>query len=131
MRLAVLLDRKDYRERAESIFRAFALRMERSPGAFERLSCAADFYHDRVKEIAIVGDPQSADTRALVRTVYDRYLPNKVIVLASDKAEDPTIPLLKGKTRIQGKAAAYVCEHYRCRLPVTTPEDLAKQLDAK
>jgi len=131
LRLAVLLDRKDYREKAESIFRAFALRMERSPGAFERLSCAADFYHDRVKEIAIIGDPQSADTRALVRTVYDRYLPNKVVVLASDKAEDPTIPLLKGKTRIQGKAAAYVCEHYRCRLPVTTPEDLAKQLDVK
>jgi len=131
LRLSIILDRKDYREKAESIFRAFASQMERSPGAFERLSCGADFYHDRVKEIAIIGDPQSADTQALIRTVYDRYLPNKVVVSAPDKIEDQTMPLLKGKTRKQGKATAYVCENYRCQLPVTSPQELAKQLDRK
>jgi hypothetical protein len=54
-RLAILLGRKDYRAKAESIFRAFGGQAVESPGAFERLMCAADFYHDKVKEIAMVG----------------------------------------------------------------------------
>jgi uncharacterized protein YyaL (SSP411 family) len=39
--------------------------------------------------------------------------------------------LLKGKGRINGRSTAYVCENYRCQLPVTSPEELAKQLEAK
>ena len=131
LRLAILSDRKEYRVKAESIFRAFAPQVERSPGAFERLLCAADFYHDRVKEIAIIGDPASADTAALVRTVYDRYLPNKLVAGAADLEPDPVTPLLRGKTRMRGKSTAYVCENYRCKLPATSPEDLAKQLSGK
>ena len=101
------------------------------PGAFERLMCAADFYFDTVKEIAFIGDPDAPDTKKLVRTLYDRYLPNKIVVGAAEAQSDPSIPLLKGKTRIQGKPTAYVCEGYRCKLPVHTPQDLAKQLEAK
>ncbi len=131
LRLAILSDRKEYHVKAESIFRAFAPQVERSPGAFERLLCAADFYHDRVKEIAIIGDPASADTAALVRTVYDRYLPNKLVAGAADLEPDPVTPLLEGKTRMRGESTAYVCENYRCKLPVTSSEDLAKQLSGK
>ena len=129
LRLAVLFDRKDYREKAESIFRAVAGDMGRSPGAFERLFCAVDFYHDRVKEIAIIGDPKAPETASLLRAVYDRYLPNKLVVSAPDAEPDSTMPLLKGKTRKQGKATAYVCENYRCQLPVTSVEALVKQLE--
>ncbi len=128
LRLAVLLDRKDLREKAESILRAFAKQASDSPGAYERLNCAVDFYHDRVKEIAIVGNPTSADTKALLRTVFDRYLPNKVVVFAPAKVTDTRVPLLKGKGPIGGKSTAFVCENYRCRLPVFTPEDLDKEL---
>ena len=128
LRLAILLDRKDYREKAESIFRSFASRAERSPGAFERLFCALDFYHDRVKEIAIIGDPDAEETASLIRAVYANYLPNKVVAGAPDLAEDTTMLLLKGKTKMRGKSAAYVCENYRCKLPVTEPSALLKQL---
>lgn len=131
LRLAVLFDRKDYRSKAESIFRAFAPMVAESPGAFERLNCAADFYHDRVKEIAIIGDPSTAETQGLIRTAFDRYLPNKVVVHAADKLADTTMALLKGKGRIDGRSTAYVCENYRCQLPVTSPQELAKQLETK
>ena len=131
LRLAVLFDRKDYRAKAESIFRAFAPMVTKSPGAFERLNCAADFYHDRVKEIAVIGDPSAAETQSLIRTVFDRYLPNKVVVHAADKLTDTSMALLKGKGRINGRSTAYVCENYRCQLPVTSPEELAKQLEAR
>ncbi len=131
LRLAILLNRKEYRAKAESIFRAFASGVARSPYSFERHLCAVDFYHDRVKEIAIIGDLASPETQALIRTVYDLYLPNKVLVHAADKVQDPSMPLLTGKTRVRGHSTAYVCENYTCKLPVTTPEALARLLDKK
>lgn len=131
LRLAILLDRKDFRAQAESIFRAFAGKIEESPGAYERLCCALDFHHDRVKEIAVIGDIASADTQAMLRTAFDGYLPNKIVVHAADKLTETPIALLRNKGRIEGKAAAYVCENYRCQLPVTSAEELGRQLEAK
>lgn len=131
LRLAILFDRKDLREKAESIFQSTAGQIESSPASYERLLCAVDFQHDKVKEIAIVGDLAANDTQALLRTVFERYVPNKVVVHASEMEPESRMPLLTGKTRRGGAATAYVCTGYNCQAPVTKPEDLAKQLDAK
>ncbi len=132
LRLAALLDRKDYRDRAESIFRAFKPEADRSVGSFERLMCAVDFYHSRPREIALAGDPSEPATQALIRAVYSRYLPNKVVALADGSADRSArlIPLLKGKSPVNGQATAYVCRNQVCRRPVSSPEELAEQLDA-
>jgi uncharacterized protein YyaL (SSP411 family) len=79
----------------------------------------------------IIGDPQEAATQALLETVHSRYLPNKVLVVAGPDQVDglsQRIPLLAGRTRIDGKATAYVCENYACQLPVTDSAALARQL---
>jgi len=129
LRLATLLDRKDFRAMAESMGRALAPDVDQYAGSFERFLCAVDFYHDRVKEIAIIGDPNSDKTQALVRAVFDRYLPDKVVVHASKPEGTDTMPLLKNKTLRNGEPTAYVCEHYTCKRPVTTPEALIRQLE--
>ncbi|MCO6439227.1 MAG: thioredoxin domain-containing protein [Phycisphaerae bacterium] len=130
LRLAILLDRKDYRGKAEGILRLWASQVDGAPTAFENLLCAADFYHDRVKEIAIVGDPKDAETKALLRVVFDRYLPNKVVVLTPDADPSEKLPLLARKTKMNGKPTAYVCEQYNCQRPVNSAEELAKQLES-
>jgi uncharacterized protein len=40
------------------------------------------------------------------------------------------VPALKGMGLIEGKAAAYVCHHFTCELPVTTSAELLGRLEA-
>jgi uncharacterized protein len=45
-----------------------------------------------------------------------------------DRSASDAIPLLSGRTTVNGRAAAYVCERFVCQRPVTDPEELAGQL---
>ena len=92
---------------------------------------AADFYLGPVKEIAVVGDPESGETRRLLEVVHGRFLPNKVVAILDPNATDGAgdLPLLEGKTLVKGRPAAYVCENYTCKAPVTEPSQLELALN--
>jgi uncharacterized protein YyaL (SSP411 family) len=51
-------------------------------------------------------------------------------VAATPGAGTDLTPLLADRSLVDGKPTAYVCEHFACRHPVTTPEELRAQLDA-
>jgi len=126
LRLGVLLDREDYRRAAEGVLRLLREPMARYPLGFARSLNALDFLLSRVSEIAIVGAPDQADTEALLRVVFEPFLPNKVV--AGGRA---AIPLLEARDMRDGHATAYVCEHYVCQAPTTDPDQLRQLLAAE
>jgi uncharacterized protein YyaL (SSP411 family) len=130
LRLGALSSRADYAEHGAAVMRSMTDTMRKQPAAFGRLLCAADFYLNPGEEIAIVGDLEADETRALLAEVYKRYLPNSVLALRApdDETLSQRVPLLQGRGLVNGRAAAYVCRNYVCRLPVTDPEALAQQL---
>ncbi len=130
LRLALLLDLSDYRERAEAVLEDLSGAMEQLPGAFGRALSALDFHLGKPCEVAIVGEAESADTKALVDTVYSTYLPNRVISQTSpgDGEAEKEIPLLEGKIALEGRATAYVCEGYACQAPTVDAGELSRQL---
>jgi hypothetical protein len=129
-KLAILLDRGEYRDRAEKIIAAFAAGAEQTPFQHERLLTGIGVWHDAFQEIAIVGPPDDPRTQELLRTVYNPYLPNKILArLAPGDTETPKqVPLLANRGLIDGAPAAYVCRNYVCQQPVTTAESLRQQL---
>jgi uncharacterized protein YyaL (SSP411 family) len=58
------------------------------------------------------------------------YLPNAVLAVAEPEDDEArgTVALLTDREARDGQPTAYVCEHFTCKLPVTTPEELASQL---
>ncbi len=131
LRLSRLLDRPEGVADAEGILQVMADAMSQQPGAFGRLLSALELYLHPGVEIALVGDPAAAETRALLAEVYARFLPNSVIALAAltDEGSRGLIPLLADRGMVGGRPTAYVCRNYVCNLPVTQPADLARQLD--
>jgi hypothetical protein len=129
-KLAILLDRKDLREKAEGIIRAFGGSVTRTPFQHERLLCGIEAWHQGFEEIVIAGAPGDAGARALLQVVWGLYLPNKVVARAdpSDEKTRAGTPLLADKTLVDGKPAAYVCRNYACQRPVTQPEELKSLL---
>jgi len=128
LRLSVLTGNEDYRRKAVNVLRLIRDAVERYPSAFGYALGALDFYLGKPKEVVVVGDETQA--RALLREVWGRYLPNKVVVQSSVDEDDAVrlVPLLQGRTAQGGRATAYVCENYTCLQPVNTTAELAAQL---
>jgi len=91
--------------------------LPRAPSAFGWALCALDLHLSPPRELAIVGGADSDVARAAL-IGFD---PNAVV--AFGPADD--VPLLEGKTLVDGRPAVYVCERFACRAPVTEAAGLA------
>ncbi len=126
LRLSLLSGNADYQRYAVTILRLAAEPMRRFPSGFGRTLCALDFYLSTPKEIVVIGDPNLKETKSLLKTVWQEYLPNKVVAQsrANDSAGASLIPLLEDRPTVNNTPTAYVCENYVCREPATDPERL-------
>jgi uncharacterized protein YyaL (SSP411 family) len=119
LRLAALTGEYDYEQRAVGVFRLLHPVAARHPQAFAHLLQALDFHLADTREVALVGD-----TTELERVVRSRFRPH--IVLAGGEADG--VPLLEGRGPADGRPAAYVCERFACKAPVTEPSALESLL---
>jgi uncharacterized protein YyaL (SSP411 family) len=76
------------------------------------------------REIAIVGNPDSADRQALLNVVRDGYRPFQVVALGAPDPDEARVPLLQDRGLVEEQAAAYVCRDFVCQAPVTDSEAL-------
>jgi hypothetical protein len=133
LRLSALTGSDTYRARAEQALTAMTEIMSRAPTGFGRLLCAADLALARVREVALVGDMQGDEMRDLLGVLHQSYWPHTVVAFkpTGNGASAPDLPLLQGRDQVEGKATAYVCENFACKLPVTDAASLRQQLEAR
>lgn len=122
LRLAKLSGEEKYERFATATLRLAASQIKRHPQGFGRALSAIEFQLGHGKEIVLIGDKDSE----IERYVFETYLPHACVVSVRD-AQD-AVPLTAGRTMIDGVATAYVCENFVCNRPVTSLEDLRREL---
>jgi uncharacterized protein YyaL (SSP411 family) len=125
LRLAKFTADEAWEGPAASILKALAQPMEHHPAAFGNLLCALDFALSDDLEIAIAGDPDAESTRGLLREVFGRYLPNKIVACG----ESDEVVLLTDRKQVAGRPTAFICRRKTCREPVISAAELAGQLE--
>jgi uncharacterized protein YyaL (SSP411 family) len=103
--------------------------MSQYPLGFGQWLQALAYALSKPREIAIIGDPESADTRALLNVVRDGYRPYQVVALGWPGTEPPAVPLLPDRGLVDGRAAAYVCRDFACQAPVMDVQALRSLLE--
>ena len=132
LRLAALTGESSYEDRAVATIRVFAPAALQHPEAFGHLLQAIDFHLSTVREIALIGPANGAGDGAalgeLARVVRSTHRPHVVLAGGPEGSDRPE--LLRERSAVEGRPAAYVCEHFSCRAPVTEPKELADALNA-
>jgi uncharacterized protein len=116
LRLSRIYGDDELERQAVGVLRLVHEAMSRVPSAFGWALCALDLYLSPPRELAIVGSPQDEVARAALAP----FDPNAVV--AFGPSDD--VPLLAGKSQVDGKPAVYVCERFACQAPVTDPSAL-------
>jgi len=132
LRLARLTDDKKMAEHARKTVNAFAMTLSHFPSAMPQMLTALDYALSKPRQIVIAGKKNAAETKELLREANRHFLPKRVLVLA-DGAEGQEYfgeknEAIRAMSPIDGKPAAYVCENFTCKAPVTDAKQLRELL---
>jgi uncharacterized protein len=130
LRLGAMTGNEDYSGRASELLRTMASTMREHPLAAGRYLGAVDFYLGPVKEVALAGDRESPELQALLDALFGEFQPNVIAGYVDEDRGDlaERLPFLQDRPPREGRATAYVCEHFACLPPVHDPEALLRQL---
>jgi uncharacterized protein YyaL (SSP411 family) len=129
LRLAAFTGEAEHERRAVEVFRILHEAAGRHPEAFGHLLQALHFHFAPRREVALVG----ARLDELADVVRSAFRPNVVVagMAPGDEEAEHEVPLLRGREPLDGRPAAYVCERFTCRLPVSEPAELERGLAAR
>ena len=135
LRLGRMTATSDLEEKAARIGSAFSGSVKQSPSAHTQLMVALDFGIGPCYEVVIAGKAQAEDTKAMIKALRTRFLPNKVVLLNPSERESPEIAQLaeftKNQSSVEGRATAYICLNYNCKLPATDINTMLELLDVR
>jgi hypothetical protein len=121
LRLAGYATDETHRAAALRILSGFTSRLNDQPLTLPQMLCAWMFELAPKRQIVIAGTAPGP----FLAEVRRRFLPSTLVFVNPLEGE------LAAMTPVDGQTAAYVCENYACRLPVTTPGELAAVLDGE
>jgi len=135
LQLGRLCDRREWLDAAESTFGYYARRLADGAASMPAMLQVMLAARTAPRHVVIAGDPAAADTRALIAEFRRRFLPDDLLLLADGGEGQRRLAKLAPFTAplhpMDGRATAYVCTNWACRLPVTDPVAFGAQLDER
>ena len=131
LQLATYQGKEEWRTQVEKMLGFIQSTAERYPTAFSYWLCAADAFFHPAQEVVVLGDPFQSQTSGLIRQLWSQYRPYTLAAISTFPPSSNSPALLQGRSLLNEKPTAYVCQNFTCKLPVTDPVDLAQQLSAE
>jgi uncharacterized protein YyaL (SSP411 family) len=133
LRLARITGDPQLEQKAHDLGHSFSGIIAQSPAAYTMLMAALDFAFGPSSEVVISGDLQAESTKNMLKALRKEFIPNKVVIFRPDKeSEISEIADISGYTRNliarKGKAVAYVCRNFSCKLPTDDPDEMMREL---
>ncbi len=130
LRMGRLTLNRDWEKKAEQLFKAFSQQLASSTQSLIGL----DFALGPTREIVITGEEGDPQTISMLRSLYDRFIPNKVVIFrprsaAAAKAIIALAPFIEYQELLDDQTTAYICENYHCEFPTNDIKKFKELLD--
>jgi len=105
-----------------------------APGRYKGRDLTIGDVFEAIGEHA-AGKIDDAETKALLKQVHRHFLPNTILILADGSEGQKYLgeknEAIRAMSTVEGKPAAYVCENFTCKAPVTDPKALSALFSEK
>ena len=132
LRLSQIYDDPKIAERARKTIDAFATILSQFPSGMPQMLVAVENSLGKPRQIVIAGKKDSSETKALLKEVHRHFLPNAIVILADANEGQRYLgernEAIRAMSLVEGKPAAYVCENFACKAPVTDLKQLGDLL---
>src|SRR6185369_16332193 len=114
LRLAALTGDSRYREAADAAIATVTPYLARYPTGFANWLLAGHLAVEGIDELAVVGDPNEEATQDLIAAGVEaaRRAGRNLVVAFSADPDASAVPLLAGRTTIDGRPTAYLCRNF-------------------
>jgi uncharacterized protein len=132
LRLSQIYDDAKIAERAKKTIDAFVTILSQFPSGMPQMLVAVENSLGKPRQIVIAGKKDSPETKALLKEVHRHFLPNTIVILADANEGQKYLgeenQAIRAMSSVDGKPAAYVCENFTCKAPVTDSKQLSDLL---
>jgi len=132
VRLSQVRDDKQMADRARKTIDAFATTVSHFPSAMPQMLVSLDYSLSKPRQIVVTGKNEAPETKALLKEVHCHFLPKTILLLADGSDGQKYLgeknEAVRAMSMVEGKPAAYVCENFTCKAPVTGPSALSELL---
>ena len=134
LRLSQIHDDPKMAERAKKTIDAFGTILSQFPSGMPQMLVAVENSLGKPRQIVIAGKKDSPETKVLLKEVHRHFLPNTIVILADSNDGQKYLgernEAIRAMSPRDGKSAAYVCENFTCKAPVTDPKELGALLSS-
>jgi uncharacterized protein YyaL (SSP411 family) len=128
LKLSAYTEDGNYRHVAEQALAIMGDSALRYPLGFSRWLTVAEFSIGNMKQVAVVGEAGDELFEDMLKAVRAEYRPSVVVAASSYPPPKDAPGLLHDHSLLNGKATAYVCEGFVCKLPTNDIATLIAQL---
>jgi uncharacterized protein YyaL (SSP411 family) len=130
-RLNLLTGETVWKDRSEALLKGLAPSLHSYPGGFTSALQGAALLLEPTREMVLAGEERSKELKEMIQTADQIFAPETTTLLRLNTKNGAITKIAPFSEQISSHlypAAAYICENFSCREPITAIEDLASIL---